>query len=152
VPINGAQTCYYPAFGNVSENNQFSDNGGFHNPSNGDVGLSTAAHDPGNCFSGDGVPDGTDPAGIETSPLYRPANGMCTKPNSGDLAVLGSQVACASQIVGPCPSVPNGTSYPRPSSQFSLGGVPVKPLEPYPQATANMPDPCSGVPQNPWCP
>jgi parallel beta-helix repeat protein len=143
-PINGVQTCYYQAYGNVSENNQFSGNGGFHNPTNGDIGLSTAAHNPGNCFSGDSVPDGTDPAGIETNPLYQPTNGMCQQANSGDLAVLGPQVACASQIVGPCPNVPAATSYPRPAPTF--------PLPPVPSTLPSMPNPCSGVPKNPWCP
>ncbi len=143
VPINGLETCYYPAYGNVSKNNHFSGNGGFHNPSNGDVGLSTLPHNPGNCFSGDSVPDGTDPVGIETNPLYRPTNGMCRKANAGDLAVLGPQVVCASQIVGPCPNVPSLTSYPRPAPQF--------PLPPVPSTLPSMPNPCSGVPKNPWC-
>jgi hypothetical protein len=143
VPINGVQTCYYPAFGNVSENNQFSGNGSFGNPSNGDIGLATALHNPGNCFAGDGVPDGTDPAGIETNPLYRPTNGMCTQANSGDQTVLAAQVACAGQIFAPCPSAP-GATYPRPA--------PVFPLPPVPSTVGSMPNPCSGAPKNPWCP
>ena len=97
-PVNGSETCYYPAFGNVSENNKFSGNGSFGNPSNGDIGLSTAPHSPGNCFSGDSVPDGTDPAGIETNPAYQPSNGMCTNTNSGDQGVLAAQALCASQF------------------------------------------------------
>ena len=141
-----SQTCYYPAYGNVSENNQFSGNGFFGNPSNGDIGLETMYHDPGNCFSGDSVPDGTDPPGIETNPLYQPTNGMCQQANAGDQTVLAAQLACATQVVGPCPNVPKATSYPRPSSKFPLPGVPAD------QYTATMPDPCSGVPKNPWCP
>jgi hypothetical protein len=144
VPINGVETCYYPAYGNVSENNTFKRNGFFGNPSNGDIGLETMAHNPGNCFSGDKVPDGTDPPGIETNRLYRPTNGMCQQANAGDQTVLAAQLACASQIVGPCPNVPNGTSYPRPA--------PIFPLPPVPSTLASMPDPCSGVPKNPWCP
>src|SRR5205823_20044 len=42
---NGNQTCYYDAYGNVSENNQFSGNGGFNNPTNGDIGDATQYHD-----------------------------------------------------------------------------------------------------------
>src|ERR671937_1978655 len=97
VPVSGAETCYYPAYGNVSENNQFSGNGFFGNPSNGDIGLSTMEHDPGNCFSGDSVPDGTDPSDIETNPSYQPSGGMCTRANSGDQTVLAAQAACAGQ-------------------------------------------------------
>jgi hypothetical protein len=41
-----------------------------------------------------------------------------------------------------CPPVP-GLHYPRPKAHFPL---------PMPTAHATMPDPCAGVPANPWCP
>lgn len=147
-PINGVETCYYPAFGNVSENNTFSGNGFFGNPSNGDIGLETMLHNPGNCFSGDSVPDGTDPSGIETNSLYQPSNGMCSQANAGDQNVLAAQLACATQIAAPCPSAP-GATYPRPASQFKLPPVPSNPSD---VALQSMPNPCAGVPKNPWCP
>jgi hypothetical protein len=142
VPVPEGETCDYPAFGNVSENNAFSGNGFFGNPSNGDIGLSTMPHDPGNCFSGDSVPDGTDPPGIETDPLYEPSGGMCRSANSGDQTVLAAEALCASQLVAPCPSAP-GASYPRPAARF--------PLPPPPSNLETMPEPCAGVPKNPWC-
>ena len=141
-PVPGNQVCYFPAFGNVSENNRFSGNGFFGNPTNGDIGLSTMLHNPGNCFSGDTVPDGTDPATIETNPLYQPAAGMCTTANAGDEGVLAAEALCAGQLVAPCPTLPAAT-YPRPAAQFSL--------PPLPANLATMPDPCAGVPANPWC-
>jgi hypothetical protein len=144
LPIPGLQVCYYPAYGNVSENNTFSHNGFFGNPTNGDIGLATLPHDPGNCFSGDSVPDGTDPPGIETNPLYEPTGGMCQRANFGDEAVLGAEVLCATQLLFPCPGVPGVTSYPRPA--------PVFPLPPTPSTLQSMPNPCAGVPKNPWCP
>ena len=143
MPVPGGETCYYPAYGNVSENNTFSGNGFFGNPSNGDVGLSTMEHSPGNCFSGDSVPDGTDPSGIETSAAYQPSGGMCTSANSGDQGVLAAEVLCDTQLVFPCPGLP-GASYPRPAARF--------PLPPVPANLPSMPDPCAGVPRNPWCP
>src|SRR2546430_306311 len=139
-PVPGGETCYYPAYGNVSENNQFSGNGFFGNPTNGDIGLSTMYHSPGNCFSGDSVPDGTDPPGIETSAAYQPSGGMCTSPNSGDQGPLAAEALCDTQLVAPCPGLP-GASYPRPATQFSL--------PPPPTNLASMPDPCAGVPRNP---
>jgi hypothetical protein len=142
VPVNGVETCYYPAFGNVSENNQFSGNGSFGNPTNGDIGLATMYHDPGNCFSGDSVPDGTDPAGIEHDSAYRPSSGMCTQPNGGDQGMLAAQAACAGQLFGPCPTLPVA-NYPRPDAKFSL--------PPVPSNLATMPNPCADVPKNPWC-
>jgi hypothetical protein len=142
VPVNGAETCYYPAFGNVSEKNKFSGNGFFGNPSNGDIGLSTMYHNPGNCFSGDKVPDGTDPAGIETNPSYQPSGGMCNQANAGDQTVLAAQAACAGQLFGPCPST-TVANYPRPAQQFTL--------PPAPSNLPSMPNPCADVPRNPWC-
>jgi hypothetical protein len=141
-PIPGAQVCLYPALGNVSENNHFSHNGFFGNPSNGDIGLATAVRNPGNCFTADSVPDGTDPPAIESNPLYQPSNGMCTQTNAGDDTVLAAEAACAGQLFGPCPSTPLATNYPRPASRFSLPGLP---------KLATMPNPCAGVPANPWC-
>jgi hypothetical protein len=142
-PVPGTEACLYQAFGNVSENNQFSHNGFFGNPSNGDVGLATTAHSPGNCFTGDSVPDGTDPAGIETNPLYQPSNGMCTTTNGGDETVLAAEAACDGQLFGPWPAVHPAINYPRPASQFTLPGLP--------KNLPTMPNPCAGVPANAWC-
>jgi hypothetical protein len=142
-PVPGGETCDYPAFGNVSENNQFSGNGFFGNPTNGDIGLSTMPHSPGNCFSNDSVPDGTDPPGIETSGPYQPSDGMCSSPNSGDQGPLTAEALCDTQLVFPCPGLPAAT-YPRPAAQFSL--------PPTPTNLASMPNPCAGAPRNPWCP
>jgi hypothetical protein len=141
-PVPGSEVCDYPAFGNVSENNVFSGNGFFGNPSNSDIGLATALHNPGNCFANDSVPDGTDPPTIETNPLYAPSGGMCTSANAGDEGVLAAEVLCDSQLVFPCPTLPEAT-YPRPDAQFSLPAVPAN--------LPSMPDPCAGVPSNPWC-
>src|SRR5207237_9119940 len=127
----------------------FKRNGFFHNPSNGDIGLETMAHNPGNCFSGDTVPDGTDPSGIETNPAYQPSGGMCTQANAGDQTVLAAQLECDGQFFGPCPS---GTvaNYPRPQTPFPTSTSPPA-LPPVPSSLHSMPDPCSGVPKNPWC-
>ena len=57
------QTCYYQAFGNHVWDNQFSNNGFFGHPTNGDIGLATTLHNPGNCFNAN-----TDPAGLTTDP------------------------------------------------------------------------------------
>jgi hypothetical protein len=143
LPPPHAQTCYYRAFGNVSESNQFSRNGFFGNATNGDIGLATMAHDPGNCFSGDKVPDGTDPPGIETSAFYRPSHGMCNQSNTGDMGPLAAQAACAGQLFGPCPKS-TVAHYPRPKKQFRLPH--------WPSQLPSMPHPCAGVPKDPWCP
>lgn len=163
-----AGVCYYQAFGNVSIGNQFAHNGSYGNPTNGDIGLSTLPHNPGNCFSGDrdpvnGAPGSasTDPPGIEALPAYTPHNGLCTTANGGDVGPLLFEAACASQLLAPCPTVqatvcslvpapcplppnpPIPANYPRADPIFTL---------PAPPAQASMPNPCVNVPANAWCP
>ena len=138
-----ADVCLYPAIGNLSLQNTFTDNGFFGNPTNGDIGLATTAHSPGNCFADNGSPS-TDPPGIETNPLYQPsgAPASCTTPNSGDYTLLAGEAECATQLLAPCPGVPLVTDYPR-AGTFTLSLPPAQP---------SMPNPCAGVPANPWCP
>ncbi len=163
-----ASVCYYQAVGNVSLDNKFVNNGVYGNPTNGDIGLATLPHDPGNCFSGDrdplnGAPGSahTDPPGIETLPIYQPTNKTCTSPNGGDVGPLLFEAECASQLLAPCPTVvstvcsmvpapcplppnpPIPANYPHPDARFDLHR---------PHAQTTMPNPCLGVPVNAWCP
>jgi hypothetical protein len=156
--------CYYQAFGNVSLNNKFKNNGAYGNPSNGDIGLATIAHNPGNCFAGDTNANGltTDPAGMENAlpnNPYQPVNKMCTTPNAGDEGPLAGEALCATQLLAPCPTLNTlcnvnptlpcvqqapcaAICYPRPTP-FTLS---------MPSAQTTMPNPCAGVPANPFCP
>jgi hypothetical protein len=65
--------------------------------------------------------------------------------NAAEESILIAEVACDSQLLFPCappPGVP--ASYPQTTT--------VK-LKPLPTARlATMPNPCAGVPVNPWCP
>ena len=132
------ELCYYQAFGNEVAGNSFSGNGFFGNPTNGDIGLATQVHAPGNCFHDNTDPDGltSDPPNIQ-SPPYNP----CGQPNGGDIGPLTAEALCATELVAPCPNLPEA-SYPRPTDVV-LSAIP---------ALQGMPNPCSGVPANPWCP
>ena len=66
--------------------------------------------------------------------------GTCGVPNQGDTTVLAAELVCASSVLGTCPDVP-GATYPR-TTTVTMPAAP-------PQAT--MPNPCAGVPPNPWC-
>src|SRR5439155_14736205 len=44
----GAAICYFQAFGNDIRDNKFANNGGYRNPTNGDIGMATKLHNPGN--------------------------------------------------------------------------------------------------------
>ena len=132
--------CTFRAFGNVTAKNRFRRNGFYGNPSNGDIGLATTPHNPGNCFFGNRDPRGltSDPPHIQ-GPLY---NRPCGKPNGGDMGPLALEAECATQLLAPCPKAPGG-KYPRPAK--------VK-LLPRPRHLPTMANPCVGVPANPWCP
>src|SRR5205807_4150790 len=56
-------------------------------------------------------------------------------------AALTAQVACDSEFFGPCPAGTPVTNYPRRTAIV---------MHPLPAQTT-MPDPCAGVPANPWC-
>lgn len=149
-PVAGqAPLCYFQALGNQVLDNSFARNGGFGNPTNGDVALyttpSTDLAPPhhvynADCFAGNTDPGGftSDPADVQSDPLY-----ACGKPTPGNPdPVLVVQAECAAQLFAPCPAVP-GLHYPRPRASFPL---------PMPAAQPSMPDPCAGVPADPWCP
>ena len=130
--------CYFQAFGNFVTGNRLSHNGFFGNPTNGDLAAATSLHAPGNCFSGN-----TDPKGLTTDPpLLQQLEGRCGVPNAGDLGPLTAEIVCDSGLLGTCPTLP-GITYPR--------GTAVR-LFAIPKGLATMPNPCAGVPANPWCP
>ena len=129
--------CYFQSFGNEVASNAFSHNGGYGNPTNGDIGMADTPHDPGNCFHDNSDPDGltSDPPNAQ-SPPYNP----CGSANGNPEPLLVSEILCATQLVAPCPTLPEA-NYPRPTK--------VDPQMPPPQPT--MPNPCAGAPDNPWC-
>jgi hypothetical protein len=129
--------CVLDPEGDALLGNTFRHNGYFGNPSNSDFGQITLFGDePQNCFAGNRAPDGSAPANLEQA---QPTCGVTTTAanTGGDLF---PQVLCDTGLA-PCPA---GASYPTPN-----GTVILKPL---PRSLPTMPDPCAGVPANPWCP
>ncbi len=139
------ETCLYEAYENEIEGNTFSANGGFGNPSNGDIGE-VADPIPGtenNCWHGNVETGGGEPT--SEPPLIQTIHGTCGQANTGGepaSSVLAVQATCDSQLVTKCPSVP-GEEYPR-SEDVHLLALPEQ---------ETMPNPCEGVPRlhNRWC-
>jgi hypothetical protein len=144
----GTGWCYFADWGNEIVNNTFSNNGSFANPTNGDLGDISDPQPtlPGNCWNGN-----TDTGGVTSWPVdLQATNGTCGQVNQGGEPVelanasnpetLTGQVICASELFGPCD--PSFGDYPRATNVQ---------LMPLPTETT-MPDPCAGVPANPWCP
>ena len=144
-----APLCYFQALGNQVLDNQFAGNGGFGNPTNGDVALfttpSTDLAPPHHVYNADCFTQNTDPAGLTSDPPGVQSDPLlaCGSPSPGNPdPALVVQAECAAQLFAMCPPVP-GLHYPRPKAHFPL---------PMPAAQPTMPDPCAGVPVNPWCP
>jgi hypothetical protein len=139
IPGLGIKACYYDTWGNEIARNTFTNNGGFANPTNGDIGEISLRHAPGNCWH-----DNTDPAGVTTAPAkLQQANATCgvAHAGAGVASALTVQVVCATEVFGACPSTP-GMRYPR-RTKLTLPPLTAQPT---------MPNPCAGVPSNPWCP
>jgi len=134
--IQQGPVCLFNAKGNLVLQNQLANNGFFGNPTNGDL-ANESTSDPKNCFDRNTDPAGltSDPPDIESPTVDGPP---CDAPGPGDSGALAAQLACAAGIT-PCPP---GSSYPQPTQVRML---------PLARQTP-MPDPCQGVPPNPWCP
>jgi hypothetical protein len=142
----GAGSCLYDEYGDAVLNNTFSNNGSYGHPTNGDIGqLNFEAGNPTNCASGNkkagGGPATTSPTDLQTT--HPKCNGSAAAANQNPTFL--QEVLCDSQVsLAPPtpPSCPTGP-YPRRTK------VEIHPL---PAGLATMPDPCKGVPYNPWCP
>lgn len=127
--------CVYDPQGNALLHNRFVHNAFFANPGNADFGeITLSAGLPRNCFAGNTAPVGSAPTRLEQA---QPTCGPVTSAPNTAGPLLG-QVLCDTGF-GACPA---GAHYPQPT------GVVMHPL---PRRLATMPNPCAGVPANPWC-
>ncbi len=128
--------CVYEAYGNALLHNTFSHNGFFGNPSNSDYAqIVLTPGKPRNCYQANTAPSGSSPADLElTQPTCDSTPSKAT--GAGDLL---SQALCDTGFAK-CPA---GAHYP------ATSGVVMHPL---PTGLPTMPNPCVGVPANPWCP
>lgn len=128
--------CTYDPKGDALLDNTFHHDGYFGNPSNSDFGqITLASGEPQNCFAGNKDPQGSWPTNLEQ---VQPTCGPLTKAANSGGPLLG-QVLCDTGF-GSCPP---GAKYPV-SSKVTLTSVP--------KGLKTMPNPCVGVPANPWCP
>jgi hypothetical protein len=150
----GTQTgaaCLYDEFGDAILDNTFTDNGGYGNPTNGDIALTNTEPGPTDCFAGNVDTGGT----LTTTPsnaqqMYPTCNGQTVPPSDTNpqSAQFTLEVACDSQIsltAGAQPPCAPTDHYPRRTH------VIMHPLPPA-RELPTMPNPCAGVPANPWCP
>jgi hypothetical protein len=140
-PLLGAGSCLYDEWGDALINNTFAHNGSYGNPSNGDFAqLNLESGHPTDCYSGNTEQGGG-------NPTSSPANLQQTHPScngspaSSDPGPFLGEVYCDTQIdVALCLPTDH---YPR-RTRVIMHPLPTKRL-------SSMPNPCRGVPTNPWC-
>jgi hypothetical protein len=145
----GQPACLYDEWGDAVLNNVFAHNGAYGNRTNGDFALTNFEPGPTDCFSGNKDTTGpltATPSNAEA--MYPKCDGHTVPPSDSNpqSAQFTEEVACDSTLyfplVGKAPCAP-GDSYPRRTT--------VK-MAPLPYGLRTMPNPCAGVPRNPWCP
>jgi hypothetical protein len=141
-PALAKGSCLYDGWGDALLNNSFTNDGFFGNPTNGDFDQLNLTAGPPDCFSGNTDTSGTltpDAARLEqTHPI---CDGSIIAPNI-DLGFEG-EILCDSGIKLPPLGCQPGDHYPR--QQHIV-------MHPLPKGLKTMPNPCQGVPANPWCP
>jgi hypothetical protein len=129
--------CVLDPEGDALLDNTFSHNGYFGNPSNSDFGQITLfGGEPQNCYRGNNAPDGSAPANLEQ--VQQKCGPITKAGNSG--GELFPQVLCDTGLS----TCPPGSHYPKPNGTVVLKRLPI--------GLPTMPNPCVGVPANPWCP
>ncbi len=127
--------CILDPEGNALVDNTFIHNGFFGNATNGDFGeLTLDKGQPQNCFIGNKAPDGSYPANLEQT--QSKCGPLSTSTVEGALLF---QVGCDTGVV-PCQA---GANYPKITTDVVM--------RPLPSDLPTMPNPCKGVPKNPWC-
>jgi hypothetical protein len=139
----GPGSCLYDDWGNQIHHNVLSSNGFYGNVTNGDLAEDSNPEptELSNCWYANKDPNG-DPASSDPSNLQTTLHGksQCGQPQTtgGDSSTLTAQAGCDARVL-PCGPTMH---YPTP------GPVILHKLSRQP----TMPNPCAGVPANPWCP
>jgi hypothetical protein len=136
--------CNYDDWGNFLIGNSYTHDGFFNNPTNGDFAETTTTSDhPANCYQGNTATGGT----LSTSPATLvQTNGTCGQTQLvPDLnPQFTAEVLCDSMFEGPSTPCPPNANYPRGGGKVIMHPLPTSQLQ-------SMPNPCAGVPSDPWC-
>ena len=146
----GAGSCLFDESGDALLDNTFVHDGYFGNPTNGDFALTNLEPGPTDCFSGNQEQGGgavvSTPSNAEQA--YPTCNGQTVPASVNSNSQSGrfqNEVLCDSRVElvpGVKPPCLATDHYPQPSKVV---------MQPLPKHLATMPNPCAGVPANPWC-
>jgi hypothetical protein len=135
--------CLFDPWGNTIVDNSFANNGSFGHATNGDIAAFNLLNgDPTNCYDGNTDPSGltTSPAGLEQTDPSCTGAGVSANRN----LPLIEEILCGNEgvLVGVRIGCPGGKPYP-PRTHVVMHALP--------KHLPSMPNPCAGVPSNPWC-
>lgn len=130
--------CLFDDSGNALVGNTFTGNGTFGNPTNGDFGEITFREGPSNCFRDNTRTDGSPVVSSPTDLQQTKTTCGGTVPANPN-GPMTTQALCATGLA----ACPPGANYPQQTKVV---------MHPLPKGLRTMPNPCAGVPANPWCP
>jgi hypothetical protein len=141
-PLLGQGSCLYDEWGDALIGNKFAHDGGYGNPTNGEFDQLNFESHPNDCFRRN--TDASGQLSSEAAKLQQkyPTCGTADVPPNLNIPFL-NEILCDTQV--------------------SLSGFGCQPGDHYPRRTRvvmhalprnlnSMPNPCKGVPANPWCP
>jgi hypothetical protein len=134
-------SCLFDEWGDALLNNKFHNNGGYGNPTNGDFDQLNFTTSPTDCYRGNQDPQGLSPNSRTLENTYRKCTGKDVPANVNPPFL--NEVLCDSQVSFPPFGCQPGDHYPRRTKVI---------MHRLPKHLSTMPDPCRGVPANPWCP
>jgi hypothetical protein len=144
----GAGSCLYDEWGNALLSNKFGHNGSFGHPSNGDFAqLNFENGHPTDCYRGNTELGGGSltPDAAKLQQTNRACTGQAVPAGNSNSQFL-AEVLCDSQV-----ELSPGTPSPCPTGQYPRRtGIVLHPLPT--DKLKTMPNPCIGVPGDPWCP
>jgi hypothetical protein len=134
--------CLFDEWGDALLGNKFTHNGGYGNPTNGDFDQLNLESHPTDCYAGNTNTGGSlSPEAVKLQTVYPTCNGKTVLPNIN--VPFLNEVLCDAQVqltgFGCAPT----DHYPRRTHVV---------MHPLPKGLKTMPNPCAGVPKNPWCP
>jgi hypothetical protein len=140
-PLLGNGSCLFDEWGDELINNTFTHNGRYGNPTNGDFEQLNFEQHPSDCFSGNVDTSGSlTPVSAQLEQTYPVCTTSTVAPNLN--VPFLDEVLCDSIISVPPFGCQKGDHYPHRTRVV---------MHPLPKGLRTMPNPCTGVPANPWC-